>query len=158
MKPEVIFKYALYGTGIYALYKVGTMVGIFQTPQEIQEEQQLQTTLSSNYWLPKFYKDYLSRYSKVIILTPEAKKRLSDKLWDAKGWYNDDEDAVYAVFREMNYQTSLSSLADYFLSYKGKDLLTWLKDFLSEDELKNISSIISKYKVGYSTDGGKTYK
>lgn len=158
MKPEVIFKYALYGTGIYALYKVGTMVGIFQTPQEVQEEQQLQTTLSSNYWLPKFYKDYLNRYSKVIILTPEAKKRLADKLWDAKGWYNDDEDAVYAVFREMNYQTSLSSLADYFLSYKGKDLLTWLKDFLSEDEMKNLASIISKYKVGYSTDGGKTYK
>jgi hypothetical protein len=58
----------------------------------------------------------------------------------------------------MNYQTSLSSLADYFLSYKGKDLLTWLKDFLSEDEMKNVSSIISKYKIGYSTDGGKTYK
>jgi hypothetical protein len=158
MKPEEIFKYALYGTGIFAIYKIGTMVGIFKTGQEVQEEQQLQTTLSSNYWLPKFWKDYVNRYKKVMVLTPEAKKRLSDKLWDAKGWYNDDEDAVYAVFREMNYQTSLSSLADYFLSYKGKDLLTWLQGFLSEGEMKNISSIIAKYKVGYSTDGGKTYK
>ena len=141
MKPEEIFKYALYGTGIFAIYKIGTMVGIFKTGQEVQEEQQLQTTLSSNYWLPKFWKDYVNRYKKVMVLTPEAKKRLSDKLWDAKGWYNDDEDAVYAVFREMNYQTSLSSLADYFLSYKGKDLLTWLQGFLSEGEMKNISKI-----------------
>ena len=158
MKPEEIFKYALYGTGIFAIYKVGTMVGIFKTGQEVQEEQQLQTTLSSNYWLPKFWKDYVNRYGKVMTLTPEAKKRLSDELWDAHGYFNDDENAIYGVFRQMNYQTSLSSLADYFLTYKQVDLLNWLKDFLSEAEMKNIASIIAKYKVGYSTDGGKTYK
>ena len=160
VKPEVLFKYALYGTGIYAVYKVGTMLGIFQTVQEQQEEQQLQNTLSSNAWLPKFWRDYLAKYGagRVMALTDAAKKRLVQELWDARGWYNDDEDAIYAVFRQMNYQTSLSSLSEAFLKEKNRDLLTWLKDFLSEDELKNISSIIAKYKIGYSTDGGKTYK
>jgi hypothetical protein len=158
MKPEEIFKLALYGTGILAIYKIGTKVGIFQTSEEAAANLQYQSTLEANYWLPKFYKDYLNRYGKIITLTPAAKKTLSDQLWDAKGLFNDDEDKVYAVFRTMNYQTSLSSLADYFLNYKGKDLLSWLKDFLSEEEFKNLSSIISKYKIGYSTDGGKTYK
>lgn len=160
IQPDVVFKYALYGTGIFAIYKVGTMLGIFQTAQEQQEEQQLQTTLSSNYWLPKFYTDYLARYGngKVITLTEPAKKQLVQELWDARGWYNDNEGAIYAVFRKMNYQTSLSTLAAAFLKEKNRDLLSWLQDFLSEDELKTISSIIAKYKIGYSTDGGKTFK
>lgn len=158
MKPEQIFKYVLLGTGIVAVYKLGTKIGIFQTMDEAQQAQQLQTTLTSNYWLPNFWKDYLNRYKKVMTLTPAAKQKLTDELWDAHGYFNDDENAIYGVFRQMNYQTSLSSLADYFLQTKKVDLLNWLQDFLNEDELKNISNIIAKYKVGYSTDGGKTYK
>lgn len=171
MKPEEVFKYALYGTGIFAVYKVAQKVGIFQTAQESQDEATLQTTLTSNYWLPKFWKDYVNKYKKVMILTPAAQENLGNLLVQAKGttdpfssifygqsFIGDDEQKVYGVFRSMNYQTSLSSLADYWLKTYNQDLLSYLKEFLNEEELTNISKIIAKYKVGYSTDGGKTYK
>jgi len=64
-------------------------------------------------------------------------KQLSDKLFNAKGLLNDDEQAVESVFKNINSRCDVSKIADHFYNAHGKtDLFTYLKSFLNNDELE----------------------
>lgn len=86
---------------------------------------------------------------------PNAKKlsntdiqALAKKLYDAKGFFNDDENAVYSVFQSIPYKSYICQLTVAFESLYNKNLINYL-DFLSADEKSKIFDYIGKMKNGY---------
>lgn len=73
---------------------------------------------------------------------------LCKQLWDAKGVFNDDEDSVYAVFKSLKYKSQISAVAAYFYQQYKKDLYTWLKGFLNQEELKTILDYTDNLPTG----------
>ena len=86
---------------------------------------------------------------------PNAKKlsntdiqELAKKLYDAKGFFNDDENAVYSVFQSIPYKSYICQLTIAFESLYNKNLINYL-DFLNADEKAKIFDYINKMKNGY---------
>lgn len=72
----------------------------------------------------------------------------AEKIHDAWGTFNDDEEAVYAAFRSLRYQTQVASIVDAYKKLYNKDLLTTLKSNLSDTEFNEVVKIISLKPLG----------
>lgn len=106
------------------------------------------TGFKSDYWNPN-YTGSKPGY-KVMLLTESSVRSLVEKLWNASGAFNDDEEAIYAVFRQLRYKTQVSYLALWFNRIKKKDLYTWLRDsVLNQDELNTVLTITNKLPEGF---------
>lgn len=88
------------------------------------------------------------KYPKAKKLSNSDVQALAKKLHDAKGFFNDDEDAVYSVFQSIPYKSYICQLTVAFDSLYGKNLITYL-DFLSGDEKGKIFDYINKMQNGY---------
>ena len=155
IKPEDAFKWVLYGTGAYAIYKIGSAIGLFKSP----EDRAFDKFSENKGWDPFFWQDTLDAMKKkggkasIKVLKYDLQPKYAKQLYDAPGLFNDDENAVYDVFRNMHYQTSLSILAYVFSQTYSESLYDYLTGFLSESEMKKIFDIVKNYKIGYTVDG-----
>ena len=64
---------------------------------------------------------------------------------DAKGFFNDDEDRLYAVFRVIQTQYQLSLLSRVFSFYYKKDILEYLKSILNANKITPILKQVRNY-------------
>ena len=67
---------------------------------------------------------------------------LVEQLWDATGYFNDDEEAIYGVFRSLKTKSQVAFLAKRFFELKGQDLYNYLSNYLNDSELLNVKGII----------------
>lgn len=89
-------------------------------------------------------------------LIPDThKQKLINILWDATGIFNDDEEAIYGVFRSLDYKTMVSDLAEAFFKAKKKDLYGYLKNYLNTAELATVIGIINKKPAGFRLKSGR---
>ena len=70
---------------------------------------------------------------------------LAKDILDAKGYFNDDEDKLYNVFKTIQTQFQLSLLSRVFSTYYKKDLLEYLKSILNADEIAPILKQVQNY-------------
>ena len=63
----------------------------------------------------------------------------------AKGTFDDNEDAIYNVFRNIQTQFQLSQLSLFWSTYRKYDLLEFLKDVLSAKEIEPILTQVKNY-------------
>ena len=73
---------------------------------------------------------------------------LADKIYKAKSFYNDDEDAVYSVFSSIPYKSMVGQLSVAFQNKYNKPLIQYL-DFLSQTEKAKLFGYIQKMSNGY---------
>lgn len=92
---------------------------------------------SPNYWKGK---------KGAKILTTNVARDMSKRIYNAAGTFNDNEEAVYGVFRQLTYKTQLSWLSYMFYKQYGEDLLQYISNFMNADELATVKQITSKYK------------
>lgn len=59
-------------------------------------------------------------------------------------WMNDDEEAVYAIFKAFPSQAHVSHFAQIYAEITGKNLFSWLRNELSESELSTVIQIVNK--------------
>jgi len=148
----------IYGAGLLGIYflvlkPILENLNLMDTREEKDAEQLKEQTetsqFSKDYWNPNYIKQAGTDY--YIKLFPEADMRIySKRLWDAHGTVNDDEEAIYAVFRAMKYKTQVSFLTYWFNKLYGKDLYTWLRDsVLNKEELNTVLTITSKLPTGF---------
>jgi len=76
-------------------------------------------------------------------------KNYVDTLYNAKGIFKDDENSVLDVFRNLQTQYQLSFLARIFSFFYKKDMLSYLKTFMNDDNLKEVLEIIKNYPQYY---------
>lgn len=101
-----------------------------------------------------FAKDYIKQkgtpgrqYKTVLLTTPKA-ELLAQQLKKAKGIFNDDESAVYSVFRIVKTQTQISQVAKVFFDLTGRELVSFLESFMNEKELAKIYELVNGLPVG----------
>lgn len=91
---------------------------------------------------------YLDKKSKVKITVERASEAIK-AIFDAKkGWYeDDDENAVKAALTRCQTKADLSFVSEAFYRTYKKDLLEFLKSFLSKSEMETyVYSVTNKLK------------
>jgi hypothetical protein len=105
---------------------------------------------NQNYWAPSYYKQIVGGM-KATIFTVASADRLCKELKDAKGFFNDNEEQIYSVFRACKFKTQISFLVERFRFLYKLDLYTWLRDsVLNEKELSTVLNITSKLPTGFN--------
>lgn len=74
----------------------------------------------------------------------------ADRIYKAKGLFKDDENSVLDVFRNLQTQFQVSQLARFFSAYYKQDMLSYLKTFMDDGNLKEVLDIIKNYPQYYS--------
>jgi hypothetical protein len=140
--PNVIIKAGISLAGLFIVYKLLQKTGLLPSAESNQAAQNLQALESSNYWN---YNDFLQKApGGHALLTQAGAAAYVDDLWNATGMFNDDEEAIYGVFRAMRTQSQISALAKRFNQLKNKDLYGYLKNYLNEAELLTVKKIIDQ--------------
>jgi hypothetical protein len=133
MEAKQVAQWTAYGIGLVLVYKLAGKLGLIKSSDEINVEHQE----AASHW------DYSKPTpSGVRLLTAASGKSLSDILYNAHGIFNDDEKAIYSVFRALSAKSQVTSLAYWFKQNYNQDLFYWLKDFLNDSEMAIISKII----------------
>lgn len=156
MKDPVV-KYAAIGLGAIVVLKMfGAIDGILEAvglkDGKATKDLDQAAADTTSYWSPLFYK---SAPAGAWLLTAATAKQYANEIYDAVGAFNDDEDAVIAVFKRLRAQSQVSQLADVFYQLHKADLLTflrggsWPQDRLSDADVNKINTYINslpKYK------------
>jgi hypothetical protein len=146
--PNVIIKAGVTVAGLFIVYKVLQKLGIIKTSAEAQEDKQLLNLESANYW---DYNKFLTTLpAGTLLLTQGGATAYANDIYDAKGYFNDDEDQVFSVFRAMKTQSQVAALGKRFNQVYSKDLYSYLKGFLNDDEMLTIKKLLDakpKYKL-----------
>lgn len=139
MEQKQIFNYIFLSAGAFAVYKIGQKLGIFKDANEVSVD----TSEMSATW------DYSKPTPKgARLLTANSGSLLSEKIYNAHHWYNDNEEEIYSVFRALSSQSQVTSLAYWFKQKYSEDLFYFLKSFLNDKEMATIIKIInSKPKI-----------
>lgn len=140
--PNVIIKYGVTLAGLYIVYKLAQKVGIFPSQESKAEAQNLQQLEAASVW---DYNKFLSSVPPgALLLTQAGAAAYVEDLWDATGYINDDEEAIYGVFRAMKTQSQIAALAKRFNQLKNRDLYGYLRNYLNDAEMLNIKKIIDQ--------------
>lgn len=107
------------------------------------------TTKQEPNWNSPFDMNYLTDVQKWVapksirVLDDTSAKQLAKIIKEAKGTFNDDEDAVKDVFgKKLRDKTQIASLSKAFYQIYKKDMWQYLNSFLSQSEMKEY---VSKY-------------
>jgi len=86
--------------------------------------------------------------STIKILSYSSAASKADGIQDSFSFYNDNEERIYAIFRDLNAQTQVASLVDQYRLRHKADLLNALKSNLSTTEVNEITKIIDQKPSG----------
>lgn len=74
-----------------------------------------------NYWKPRLPKGYK-------ILTQASINDIATKIYDAMGYFYDNEDVIKGQFKRINSKVKIAQLAEAFSKKYKSDLYTFIKD------------------------------
>ena len=132
-----------------------------KSEQHKDDVKNIEQLKNENYFDSSYYQDLKSSGYVVRILTPSALDKYSKLIYEAKGipyLTNDDEEAVYGVFRAITTKTQVSKLSEYFFSKYNKDLKAFLQSFLNQNEFGNVATICNKLPIGITDMNGNLVK
>lgn len=140
--PNTLIKAGVAIAGLYIVYKIAQKVGVIPTAESNAAQQNLQQLETASYW---DYNKFLSTLpGGALLLTQAGAAAYVDDLWDATGFFNDDEDKIFGVFRAMKTKSQVAALAKRFNQLKSKDLYSYLSEYLNESELLKVKGIIDQ--------------
>lgn len=150
-------KIILYAGGLAILYfgvirPILQKLGIQQTVQEAEATKAVQkienTPNVDNPFSPVYYKKFVGKT--VHLFNGSTTTNLVKRLYDAMGYFSDNESEVFSVFSQMKYKTQVSWISDQFNRTYKLDLFNFLKQGkgtlpqagLNELELQKIIKIV----------------
>lgn len=135
----------------------GSLNPFADSEQDKKDKAAIEVTKNENFFDPTFYQELMKK-NYCLILTPSGQKTYAKIIYDAKGVFNDDEAAIYGVFRALKCKTQISSLAKGFFDNYKVDLYGFLENVLNLEELGKISEIVNKLPIGISDSKGNILK
>ena len=152
LQQKDFLQIAVAAVAIVVIWKFGKklteFLGLTDSPAEQRREQNVQ-----NKWLtPIPYNDWVKEKNYKIPSQIEnfVIPSLVNKIHDAKGLFNDDEDAVYNFFRKLETKMQVSATAHFFKQTFGVDLSQYLDSFMSAEELQKVSEIVDMKKEKFT--------
>jgi hypothetical protein len=151
-EEKLLVNAGLIAVGYFGIVKpLLNKLGITDSPEVKQAKAENNAASNLTAWSPAFYKAYTGTkhlYTDAYITT------LAGKIYNAWGVFNDDEEAIYGVFRQLKNQLQLSQLADKYFTLYNQDLLQRLKnpwyygkDGLDDEQFNVIAQIVNKLPV-----------
>ena len=74
---------------------------------------------------------------------------LARKIYNAKSWYNDDEEAVYAVMSRILNDYDFIKMEEAFQDIAQTDMISYIRDFLNSEEIGKCNERLAKNGVTY---------
>ena len=143
----------LYGGGLLIAYfgilrPILQKLGIQNTQADITVANQQNQSNATNPFSPVYWKTV----SGASLLKKAYTDQLAKQIYDALGYFSDDEAAVTSVFRLMKHKTNVSWLADVFQQNYRTDLFDFMKNGkgflpqagLSSIDLNEIITLVNK--------------
>jgi len=148
----------LLAAGAIAYFKILKPILNKFGPSEAHKDdvKQIEQLKNENYFDSSYASD-LKKNNVILSLSDYGKSTYSKIIWDSKGipyLTNDDEAAVYGVFRALKSKTQVSVLSEYFFIKYNKDLKAFLQSFLSKNEFGNVATICNKLPIGITDNNG----
>lgn len=135
----------------------GSLNPFADSEQDVKDKNNIQELQNQNYFDPSYYQN-LMKNNVVLILTPSGINKYAKIIHDAKGYFNDDESAVYGVFRALKTKTQISSLSKGFFDLYKTDLFGYLQNFLNLNEMGIVAEICNKLPIGITDNSGNIIK
>lgn len=138
--------------GVLLAFSFGNKILEFLNISDTKEEKDtkaaalINSTSISSAFSPNYYKDMQKKGKLTLMINFESAKQAAEKIRNAVSgiyWYDDDEEAVYSVFRSLKAKTDVSRLSEVYTQMTGKDLFGWLKSQLDLEELNTINKIVA---------------
>jgi len=148
IEMKEVMPIVLIGAGLLSfdlIKKLLTSVGIWDSAAT--KNLDAVSTSANTFWSPNYYTQF-SSYSYAIDTSQAT--ALANQIYNAFGMFNDDEDAVFAVFRTLKTKSNVSFLAKVFSDVYHQDLLTflrggsWPQDRLSDADVNTINSFLNQ--------------
>jgi hypothetical protein len=130
-------------------------IGIVKDKTDRLIEEQANLTAQDNAFSPNFY-----RYAPAgsLLLTRAKAEQLANELFDALGYWYDDEAKVKGVFMQLKTKSQVSILSDIFTQLHKIDMLEFMRKGkgvmwqagLNDEELSQIINLVNrlpKYKI-----------
>lgn len=121
----------------YAVGAVAIAAGIYlilRLRGKIREEQNSVETVFSNAELVKVVQQNAT-------ITKERASQLAEQIKSSWGFLNDDENAIYNVFKALNNEYDLALLIQVY-TYKGENLQESITKRMSQNERNKITEIL----------------
>jgi hypothetical protein len=107
-----------------------------------KEDKTAENLGKENFW---DYTEFLDKAPKnSIILSSSQGYQFANDIYNSYGYFNDDEEKLYGVFRNLKTKSQIASLCYWFNKKYNKDLYSYISSFLSSGELVKLNDIISK--------------
>lgn len=157
-KNEKIVVWVGVGLAVYLVFNVVGGISALAEMFGLKEKQDTKdlnnsSTDPTNFWNPNFY---TTGPVGTLLLTQAAAGQMAASIWRAFGPFDDNEELVKGVLKQLKTQSQVSFLAKVFYQDYKTDLLsylrgtTWPYDRLSDadvNELNNYISKLPKYKL-----------
>jgi hypothetical protein len=145
MKDDYL-KYLLPVGGVIFLFifgkKILEKIGLVDS----KNDKNLESNLSNKYLTPEPFLEYRKKtgFKVPTYVEDSLINGFVQRLYNSKGFFNDDEDNVYSIFRSAQSKLQVSCFAYYFNQIKKRNLIEYLSSFLNSDEIARIGEIIEK--------------
>lgn len=125
-----------------------------ETNELLKEGKTAQNKKVSNAFSQTYFAEYCKKnkiqkpsdYLKKLGLPDDYLTVTAKAIYDAKRFFDDDEDALYNIFQQMKNNVVGSMVTFSFKKLYGKDLRSFLNEFLSAKEFDNINQILLNKK------------
>lgn len=143
IKPFI--PYVVIGITLYLFFrKTGLIQSQSERKESEKEKKEAQQIEALNIWSTKTW----ATVPPTKLLTDKQAENLATHIRQSFGFFNDDEARIYGVFRSIVYQVQVSQIAYSYAKKYGRDLLSDLKDSLSNSEMGEIYKIIKSKPYG----------
>jgi len=133
--PFEVAKWGLLLAGGFMVYRIFQGTGLIKDAQG-QAVENLNNTVDSKTWTkPTFWQQAAPSGMESVVFTTALTNDLVTKVYDSVGFFNDCEECIVGVLKQINYQTQYSWLAYNFYKKYGKDMTTYIKDAFNATEL-----------------------
>lgn len=158
-KEFQIFKLILLVTAVFIIVRLLNKFGLLGKSDEEKDVEKLSESTALNDEIgkgTKLGKAIVKATGKKTIsksdverLTPNRPNfnKWINQIWDSKGFFKDNEDKVYSVFRQMNSQFEINMFSKVFSTIKQRDLFGFLSTFMNDKELSIVYNIIKNKKL-----------
>lgn len=144
INPNLIIAVGAIGLVFMGGKKIFEALGLSKSADDVEREREIKTQMldlsAGDYFDPDFYK----KQAGSVILTVSSAQKLAQYIYDAKGFFNDDEAKVYGVFQLLKTRSQVSFLAAVFFSMYKKSLLGYLLSFMNDSEMAAVAKITNK--------------
>lgn len=82
-----------------------------------------------------------------VSLAESEYNNIAQKIEDAHGTFNDDEEATYEAFQRMRTNSDLLKLQEAFGIRDDKDLFTYVRHYLNDSEIQKVNDILAQRNI-----------